>query len=287
MTLGGLALAVGILVDEATVAIENIHTHLARGAPIARGVLDASGEVVVPRLLAMLSVVAVFVPSFFMTGVSRSLFVPLSLAVGFSMIASFLLSSSLVPVLSVWLLAKHRSSRERRCARRGLGRAAARRACANVLQRLAPARGLLVAAYAVVTVAIVAAVGARARTRDLPAGRRSASSSCDSARRPARSSSRPNGWPTMCSTRSSRPPGPDNVDITLGYVGVQPSSYPINTIFLWTGGSHEGVLQVALKPEARHSARRDFEERLRQRFADAVSRPRSSRSSRATSSAGS
>ena len=104
MTLGGLALAVGILVDEATVAIENIHTHLARGVPVARGVLDASGEVVVPRLLAMLSVVAVFVPSFFMTGVSRSLFVPLSLAVGFSMIASFFLSSSLVPVLSVWLL---------------------------------------------------------------------------------------------------------------------------------------------------------------------------------------
>ena len=77
MTLGGLALAVGILVDEATVAIENIHTHLGRGEPVARGVLDASGEVVIPRLLAMLSVVAVFVPSFFMTGVARSLFVPL------------------------------------------------------------------------------------------------------------------------------------------------------------------------------------------------------------------
>jgi multidrug efflux pump subunit AcrB len=101
MTLGGLALAVGILVDEATVAIENIHTHLARGTPVARAVLDASGEVVLPRALAMLSVVAVFVPSFFMTGVSRSLFVPLSLAIGFAMIASFLLSSSLVPVLSV------------------------------------------------------------------------------------------------------------------------------------------------------------------------------------------
>ncbi len=126
MTLGGLALAVGILVDEATVAIENIHTHLARGAPVARGVLDASGEVVVPRLLAMLSVVAVFVPSFFMTGVSRSLFVPLSLAVGFAMIASFFLSSSLVPVLSVWLLAKHRSVAGARIARRRLGRAASR-----------------------------------------------------------------------------------------------------------------------------------------------------------------
>src|SRR4051812_1262495 len=107
MTLGGLALAVGILVDEGTVAVENIHTHLARGVPIARGVLDATVEVVGPRLLAMLSVVAVFVPSFFMTGVSQSLFVPLSLAVGFSMIASFLLSSSLVPVLSVWVLRSH------------------------------------------------------------------------------------------------------------------------------------------------------------------------------------
>src|SRR6185437_10327784 len=73
MTLGGLALAVGILVDEATVAIENIHTHLARGAPVARGVRDASAEVVMPRLLAMLCVVAVFVPSFFMSGVARSL----------------------------------------------------------------------------------------------------------------------------------------------------------------------------------------------------------------------
>jgi multidrug efflux pump subunit AcrB len=155
MTLGGLALAVGILVDEATVAIENIHTHLASGAPVARGVLDASGEVVVPRFLAMLSVVAVFVPSFFMTGVSQSLFVPLSLAVGFSMIASFFLSSSLVPVLSVWLLAKHRFAE--RHAEDWVERL--RNRLARVLHQLAPARGVLVAAYALVTMAIVVAVG--------------------------------------------------------------------------------------------------------------------------------
>ena len=132
MTLGGLALAVGILVDEATVAIENIHTHLSRGTPLARAVLDASGEVVVPRLLAMLSVVAVFVPSFFMTGVSRSLFVPLSLAVGFAMIASFFLSSSLVPVLSVWWLGKGHRTREEEPHGERLGRAppqSARRRC--------------------------------------------------------------------------------------------------------------------------------------------------------------
>ncbi|HWL86629.1 MAG TPA: efflux RND transporter permease subunit, partial [Polyangiaceae bacterium] len=92
MTLGGLALAVGILVDESTVVMENIHSHLGAGRGRAVAVLEASKEVQIPRLLAMLCILAVFVPSFFMTGVSRSLFVPLSLAVGFAMAASYLLS---------------------------------------------------------------------------------------------------------------------------------------------------------------------------------------------------
>src|SRR6184192_2920214 len=109
MTLGGLALAVGVLVDEATVTIESIHTHLASGVSRARGVIEASRKTAVPRLLAMLSVLAVFLPSLFMAGIGRQLFVPLSLAVGFAMLASYLLSSTLVPVLSVWMLrAGHR-----------------------------------------------------------------------------------------------------------------------------------------------------------------------------------
>src|SRR5205823_14916355 len=117
MTLGGLALAVGVLVDEGTVLLENIHVHLANGEPKARAVLAASREVAIPRLLAMLCVLAVFVPSFFMVGPARALFVPLSLAVGFSMAASYLLSSSLVPVLSNWLikadeLERHKSAEE-------------------------------------------------------------------------------------------------------------------------------------------------------------------------------
>src|SRR4051812_5770780 len=158
MTLGGLALAVGILVDEATVAIENIHTHLSRGTPIARAVLDASGEVVVPRMLAMLSVVAVFVPSFFMTGVSRSLFVPLSLAVGFSMIASFFLSSSLVPVLSVWWLGKRQDGRASESPRQDwVDRLRGR--LMSGLRRVGRGKGLLVAVYAVLTVAVAVAVG--------------------------------------------------------------------------------------------------------------------------------
>src|SRR3989454_1033444 len=104
MTLGGLALAIGILVDESTVAIENIHTHLARGESVKSAVLEATHETITPRLLAMLSVLAVFVPSFFMVGVARSLFIPLSLAVGLAMLASYFLSNTLLPILSVWLL---------------------------------------------------------------------------------------------------------------------------------------------------------------------------------------
>jgi multidrug efflux pump subunit AcrB len=104
MTLGGLALAVGILVDEATVTIENIHTHLARGGSLDRAAFAATSETTVPRFLAMLCILAVFAPAFFMTGAARSLFVPLSLAVGFSVVASYLLSSTFVPVLSVWAL---------------------------------------------------------------------------------------------------------------------------------------------------------------------------------------
>ena len=263
MTLGGLALAVGILVDEGTVAIENIDTHLARGTPIARGVFDASGEVVVPRLLAMLAVVAVFVPSFFMTGVSRSLFVPLSLAVGFSMIASFLLSSSLVPVLSIWLLGKRHHWPSDEAAREDwVDRL--RRRLTLALQRITPFRTPIVFVYAVVTIAIVAIVGLRLGREIFPAT--GAHQFQLRFYAPAGTKfERTEQVAEEILDEIHRAAGPGNVDITLGYVGVQPSSYPINTIFLWTGGSHEGVLQVALSPNAAVDLNA-FQEELRHRF---------------------
>src|SRR5262249_14803012 len=104
MTLGGLALAVGVLVDEATVEIENIHTQMLPGVSRARAIVEACSRTAIARLLSMFCILAVFVPSFFMVGVGRQLFVPLSLAVAFSMIASYLLSSSLVPVFSAWMM---------------------------------------------------------------------------------------------------------------------------------------------------------------------------------------
>ena len=264
MTLGGLALAVGILVDEGTVAIENIHTHLARGTPVARSVLDACSEVVTPQLLAMLSVVAVFVPSFFMTGVSQSLFVPLSLAVGFAMIASFLLSNSLVPVLSVWLLGRHRTVRHGdKPAEDWVDRARGR--LTHVLQRLGRSHALLVTGYGLVTVAVIAVVGLRLGREIFPTA--GAHQFQLRFRAPAGTK-----FETTVQLANrvldeiKQTAGPENVDITLGYVGVQPSSYPINTVFLWTGGSQEGVLQIALRPEARIRVA-DLEDDLRRRFA--------------------
>ena len=107
MTLGGLALAVGILVDETTVTIENIHAHLATGVSVARAALDATNEILKPALLSLLCILSVFIPSFFMEGVTKSLFVPLTLAVGFSMVGSFVLSRTIVPILSVWFMTNH------------------------------------------------------------------------------------------------------------------------------------------------------------------------------------
>jgi len=261
MTLGGLALAVGILVDEATVAIENIHTHLARGVPRARAVLDASQEVVIPRLLAMLCVLSVFVPSFFMTGVARALFVPLSLAVGFAMAASYFLSSSLVPVLSTWILRWHpeaqgppRKGRFER-GRDWLG---------HTLQRLMPLRWLVVGIYLAITLGIILILGPRLGREIFP---RVAANQFQLRFRAPTGTRVPATEELVEKVLSEikQAAGPGNVALTLGYVGIQGSSYPINTIFLWTSGPQEAVIQVALKPEA-HVALDDFEEALRQRL---------------------
>ena len=107
MTLGGLALAVGILVDEATVTIENINAHLEQGKDVRDAILDGAQQIVVPALLSLLCICVVFVPMFFLPGVAGFLFVPLALAVIFAMVASFVLSRTLVPTMAMILLRKH------------------------------------------------------------------------------------------------------------------------------------------------------------------------------------
>jgi len=110
MTLGGLALAVGILVDDATVTIENIHRYLAEGKDIEEAILDGAQQIAIPALVSTLSICIVFVPMFLLTGVARYLFVPLAEAVVFAMLASYLLSRTLVPTMAKYFLKAHAES---------------------------------------------------------------------------------------------------------------------------------------------------------------------------------
>ncbi len=107
MTLGGLALAVGILVDDATVAIESINTHLESGEAVEEAILNGAREIAVPALVATLCICIVFVPMFFLNGVARYLFVPLAEAICFAMLASYVLSRTLVPTLAKYWLRMH------------------------------------------------------------------------------------------------------------------------------------------------------------------------------------
>jgi hydrophobe/amphiphile efflux-1 (HAE1) family protein len=107
MTLGGLALAVGILVDDATVTIENIDRHLAEGKPTLQAIRDGAGEIATPALVSTMCICIVFVPIFFLSGVAKYLFAPLAEAVIFAMIASYILSRTLIPTLAMYWMKEH------------------------------------------------------------------------------------------------------------------------------------------------------------------------------------
>jgi multidrug efflux pump subunit AcrB len=261
MTLGGLALAVGVLVDEGTVLMENLHVHLAQGEKKAQAVLAASREVAIPRLLAMLSVLAVFLPSIFMTGPAQSLFVPLSLAVGFAMGASYLLSSSLVPVLANWILKQEKNEpehpKEERFDR-------FRKRFRGVLERIMKFPKLLLGAYAVVALLIIVLLGPGLAEEIFP----SSASTQFRLRIDAPDGTRVAVTEALVQkvlAAITREAGASNLELTLGYVGTQPSSYPINTVFLWTSGPQQAIINVGLKPGASISLR-SLEENLRHKL---------------------
>src|SRR3981189_2341380 len=157
MTLGGLALAVGILVDDATVTIENIERHLEEGAALHDGILDGSAQISVPALVSTLCICIVFLPMFFLSGVARYLFVPLAEAVIFAMIASYILSRTLVPTLAMYLLKARNLGGEKSHSsfarfQRGFERIfeRVRFSYSSLLNRLVSLRGVFVPAFLVV-----------------------------------------------------------------------------------------------------------------------------------------
>jgi multidrug efflux pump subunit AcrB len=263
MTLGGLALAVGILVDEATVCLENIHTHLTRGSSLKRAARDATMETTAPRLLAMLCILAMFVPTLFMVGAARAMFLPLSLAVGFSMVASYLLSTTLVPVLLVWFLRGHEGNTRKE--REG-SFTKFQKHYAGMLQGVVRLRWLVFGVYLVLAAGVIMLVGRQLGTEIFP--KVDAGQLQVRLRAPTGSQvERTEAVALRVLDIIKKEVGPTNVAITLGFVGVHAPSYPINLIYLWNGGSEEGVIQVELKPAA-HIEVSELRERLRRRFAE-------------------
>jgi len=244
MTLGGLALAVGVLVDEATVEIENIHTRMLPGVSRARAVVEACSRTAIARLLSMFCILAVFVPSFFMIGVGRQLFVPLSLAVAFSMIASYLLSSSLVPVFSTWLMKEGHRGEEHEGFFGHL-----RSFYEHYLRATLRLRWPLVIVYFALAIGAVWLLLPRIGTEIFP----DANAPLMRIRLRAPTGTRIEETERIVLRSLNtirRETGPDNVELTSDFVGVVPSSYPVNLIHLFTSGPQEAVIQVALKPDA-------------------------------------
>jgi multidrug efflux pump subunit AcrB len=237
MTLGGMALAVGILVDEATVTVENIHTHLARGKPLARAALDGTLETTLPRLLAMLCILAVFIPAFFMVGAAKALFVPLALAVGFAMFASFILSSTLVPVLSVWLLPKKIKLHEDKP---GLFA----RSYQGLVKAAVTMRWVLVPAYLGGAVLIVVSFSPFLGSEIFPA-----TESGQFALRFRAPSGTQVALTEAIAQRILKTIAAESaIEFSIGMVGVHNSSFPVNLVHLWNGGPEEGWLAVQLSP---------------------------------------
>jgi multidrug efflux pump subunit AcrB len=264
MTLGGLALAVGILVDEATVAIENVHSHLGRGASLPHASYDGTTETLVPRFLAMLCILAVFISAFFMQGAAHNLFVPLALAVGFAMVASYLLSSTLAPVLAIWVLQNERGPHAAGPSRFDEFRDRYREFSARVVR----GRWIVVPAYLAIAGLIIIVIGGslgRAIFPTVDAGQFTLRMRAPAGTRIEETEKLANK--TLDIIR--REAGPQNVGMTLGFVGVQNAQYPINTIYLWTSGPEEAVLQVQLDRKAGIKLA-DFEERLRQKLSHEV-----------------
>ncbi len=249
MTLGGLALAVGVLVDEATVEIENIHAHMATGLSRVESVIDACRKTATARLLSMLTILAVFAPALFMTGVGRQLFVPLSLSVALAMFASYVLSSTLVPILATRFV-KPRAH------------APSNVLYSTYLATMLKLRWPLAGLYLVATAALLWFVVPTLGTELFPA----ADADQFKLRLRAPTGTRIERTEELALEALKLMQREVPVALSSAFIGVQPASYPINTIFLWTSGPHEAVFQVALEPEATLRGE-PLKERLRTVFA--------------------
>ncbi|KMQ65504.1 acriflavin resistance protein [Chryseobacterium angstadtii] len=243
MSLSGLALAIGILVDESTVTIENIHQHFAMGKTRAQAIWDACKEIAFPKLLIMLCILAVFAPALMMSGIPGSLFMPLAMAIGFSMIASFILSQTFVPVMANWMM-KHdpktcenhkpdwfsgfrdrfvgflSSLMKRRKIMVSISLAAA--LCAGLALYQITGKDVLPTVNSrQFQVRIKAAEGTRIEVTEVKVKK--------------------------FLEHLKNKVGKDNIAISSVFIGQHPSTFAVSPIYLYNAGPHEALMQVAMK----------------------------------------
>jgi len=299
MTLSGLSLAIGILVDESTVTIENIHQHLAMGKPKSLAIWDACREIAFSKLLILFCILAVFAPAFTMGGIPGSLFLPLSLAIAFSMITSYLMAQTFVPVMANWLMKGHRkkggaafASDEEEFRASGLSAADEKHVAEEkqklmshgtgkdgtltrfdkfrlrylrFMDRMMPARTPIALLYIVLGMGGAFLMLNRIGRDVLPksnAGQFQVRLRAPDGTRMERSEQ------YMLSTLKILDTlvGHENIAVTSAVVGMHSSQYSTDPIYLFMAGPQEGVLQVSLKEDYKVNMD-DLKERFRRSLA--------------------
>ncbi len=285
MTLSGLALAIGILVDESTVTIENIHQHFDMGKPKALAIWDACKEIAFPKLLILLCILAVFAPAFTMKGIPGSLFLPLALAIGFSMITSYFLAQTFVPIMANWLMKGHKvieipniaeesdtwdqkkalveradSDRNGKISRFEKFRARFMR----WLNRIMPYRKPIVIGYLVIVSGIAVFLLTHIGRDVLPktnGGQFQMRLRAAEGTRMERTEEK-----TLAVIHNIEDlVGKENVSVSSAYVGQHPALFSVSPIYLFMPGPHEAVLQVSLNKEY-HTDLDELKERIRTRM---------------------
>lgn len=266
MTLSGLALSIGILVDEATVTIENIHQHLEVGKPKQRAVLDAALEISIPKLLILLSILAVLTPTLIMTGISKDMFMPLSMAVAFAMIASFLASQTFVPILANWLMKGKPARVAASPAKRAFFDKFRVRYAYRMRKWSTRSLPLFVAYVAIAggsAVLLVNGVG----TDVMPVSNSGDFQLRIQAPPGSRIEKTAELFHQVIADIKSLVP-PDGISITSGFVGPQPANSPINSIFLFTSASDQAVLEISVNQEVYTGSIAELKEEIRKKTAE-------------------
>ncbi|WP_126244169.1 efflux RND transporter permease subunit [Chitinophaga rhizosphaerae] len=280
MTLSGLALAIGILVDESTVTIENIHQHFDMGKPKALAIWDACKEIAFPKLLILFCILAVFAPAFTMKGIPGSLFLPLALAIGFSMITSYFLSQTFVPVMANWIMKAHKKGHVpanendtwdqkkvlvERADFNNDGKVSGfekfRNRFMKLIDRLMPVRKPVVIAYLVIISGIafwlLSGIGRDVLPRT-NGGQFQIRLRAEEGTRMERTEEK-----TLRAIHTiENVIGKENISITSSYVGQHPALFSVSPIYLFMAGPHEAVLQVSLNKD-KHFELEGLKEQLR------------------------